>query len=187
MKQYYKQFTSKVEMIEAVSTLSPKLDTKAMLDFIPKGSPRRLYVITDEGKMFPCDTFKKFLSIANSIGDLEFLHPICSGRGGTLFNLYSKKDYFGTEGDKFIPEIKQPEIIVEVKPQPLIVLDMDTEKSSEKVDEVIVDWEMINSLQNKKHDKIKLEEYAKGFGVDLKRNKTLENMIIDFKAFLDSK
>lgn len=186
MKKFYKKFTSKIEMVEKLSSLTEMFDSDSMVKALDKAGPRRLFLITKQGEKIACDNFKKFISILTTKGDLELLYPICFGRG-EVYHVYSKKDYFGTEGGKFIPEIKQPEIIAEVKPQPLIVLDMDTEKSSEKVDEIIVDWEMINSLQNKKHDKIKLEEYAKGFGVDLKRNKTLENMIIDFKEFLDSK
>lgn len=48
-----------------------------------------------------------------------------------------------------------------------------------------VDWEWVESLTNTSPSKKKLEEYARDFNVELKRNKTLSNMIIDFKEALD--
>ena len=54
-----------------------------------------------------------------------------------------------------------------------------TEELPEDVKEV--DWEWVESLENNKEDKLKLDEYAETFGVKLSRVKKLENMIIDFK------
>ena len=51
-----------------------------------------------------------------------------------------------------------------------------------------VDWDMLNSLENKKYDKIKLDEYAeKGFNIKLNQRNTLANMIEDFKEQLSIK
>lgn len=191
MKKFYKQFTSQVEMITAVTGLTPRLDTQAMLDF--KGSPRRLYIVTTEGKVHVCDTFKKFLSLVNYLGDLEFMHPICNGRGGSLFNIFSKKDYFGTEGEPFVPVVEEVE---EVDMGDLLSLDVEQPVVNPTVaeDKVIttetkeVDWDMIEALENKKYDKIKLDEYAeKEFGIKLNQRNTLSNMIKDFKDQLATK
>lgn len=69
------------------------------------------------------------------------------------------------------PEVVKKEVVVEKeiksdKPQP--------------------DWEWVSTLENKKYDKVKLDEYAeKEFGVKLARNKSLENMIKDFKEAVE--
>mgnify|MGYP003366274198 CR=1 FL=1 len=59
----------------------------------------------------------------------------------------------------------------------------DDTELSEGVKEV--DWEWVESLENNKEDKLKLDEYSETFGVKLSRVKKLENMIIDFKEALD--
>ena len=43
------------------------------------------------------------------------------------------------------------------------------------------DWGWVDSLENTKKDKKRLDEYAVGFGVSLKRTMTLANMIKAFK------
>lgn len=60
-------------------------------------------------------------------------------------------------------------------------LEGDTELSEDTKE---VDWEWVESLENNKEDKLKLDEYAETFGVKLSRVKKLENMIIDFKEAL---
>lgn len=51
-----------------------------------------------------------------------------------------------------------------------------------------VDWEWVNSLENKKYDKIKLDEYAdEKFGIKLNRVMKIDNMIADLKEQLANK
>jgi hypothetical protein len=198
MKKFYKKFTSKVEMITEITGLTTVFDTKAMLDFIPKSGRRRLYLITSDGDKIACDNFKKFISIISVEGDLQLLYPICFGRGEE-YHIFSKVDYFGTEGEPFVPEIK---IVEELDMSDLLSLDVDTEEEDnnntvitedteeeeEEKENKDVDWDMINKLENKKYDKVKLDEYAeKEFGIKLNQRNTLANMIKDLEDQLAAK
>lgn len=48
-----------------------------------------------------------------------------------------------------------------------------------------VNWVMVDSLKSTADDKKVLETYARGFGIELRRNKSLSNMIVDFKVGLE--
>ena len=173
MEMFYKLFTSKEEMVQQVSELSPLLDTQAMTTF--KGHPRSYYVVNTDGEVFSCNTFKKFMSIISCVGELDFVYPVCTDLGGAHFNVYSKVDYFNTELPSTVIEedAVEEEIVVE-EVNPTI--------------EHNVDWDMINGLVNKKFDKIALDDYASAeFGIKLNQRNTLENMIVDFKAQLANK
>lgn len=51
-----------------------------------------------------------------------------------------------------------------------------------------IPWDWINSLENKKYDKIKLDEFAsEKFNIKLNQKNTLQNMILDFKNQLGVK
>lgn len=50
-----------------------------------------------------------------------------------------------------------------------------------------VDWDYVHGLKNTKADKKALDEYAETFGVKLNRVKKIDNMVSDFKEFIESK
>lgn len=73
------------------------------------------------------------------------------------------------------------DVVEEVKVAEVAVVEAEVVAQEKKE----VDWEMINSLENKKYDKIKLDKYAEeNFGIKLNQRNTLENMIKDFKSQL---
>lgn len=64
----------------------------------------------------------------------------------------------------------------------------EVEEAQETTNESLqVDWEYVEGLTNTAPSKKELEAYARNFGVELKRNKTITNMIIDFKEALQVK
>lgn len=80
-----------------------------------------------------------------------------------------------TSEDVITEEI-EPVIVNEIKV-------IDTETSV--IEEVLVDWDWINSLENKKYHKEELDKYAEEkFKIKLNKRNTLENMIADFKSQL---
>ena len=194
MKKYYKKFTSKKEMIEQLSSLTDKFDTEAMIEALPKSGPRRIFLVTAEGKQIACDNFKKFISILTTQGGLDFLYPICFGRG-EIYHVYSRTDYFKTESEKKVDVVVEatlkpvegteqpelPEVIVEV-----------SEKLSEVVetaeDSSKVDWEKIWSMKDdnsKRQSKDDLEKYCKTeFGVDLNKKSKFDDMVKELETFL---
>lgn len=46
----------------------------------------------------------------------------------------------------------------------------------------LIDWPRVEAFKNTKDDKAELDVYAAKFGVSLKKNKTIANMIEDFKS-----
>ncbi|AUR84688.1 hypothetical protein NVP1063O_021 [Vibrio phage 1.063.O._10N.261.45.C7] len=203
MKKYYKKFTSKLEMITELASLTDRFDTEAMVAMIPKSGPRRLYLITPSGQQVACDNFKKFISVFSSISGLKFMSPICFGRG-EVYNIFTTVDYFGTEGIKAevvkpisekveVPvKVDKEEVVTDVEPDPVQEDVQDTEPtvSEDATTEgsVDVDWEWVEGLKNTKYDKIELDKYAETkFDIKLKRTNTMPNMILDFKAQLEDK
>lgn len=85
--------------------------------------------------------------------------------------------------------------VEDVKEETLLIsLDPVVEELKEEEEEVLeieptkvksVDWEWIESLGNTKEGKLALDEYASEFGASLNRVKKIENMIADFKDFLE--
>lgn len=211
MKKYYKKFTSKLEMITELASLTDRFDTEAMVAMIPKSGPRRLYLITSSGQQIACDNFKKFISVFSSISGLKFMSPICFGRG-EVYNIFTTVDYFGTEGVKAevvkpTPEkvgvtvkVDKEEVVTDVEPTPVQedVQDIEPivpeeaitvpEEATVTEESVDVDWEWVEGLKNTKYDKIELDKYAETkFDIKLKRTNTMPNMILDFKSQLEDK
>ena len=200
MKKYYKKFTSKLEMITELASLTDRFDTEAMVEMIPKSGPRRLYLITSSGQQIACDNFKKFISVYSSISGLKFMSPICFGRG-EVYNIFTTVDYFDTEGVKAAPEkVEVPvkadkeEVVTDVEPTPVQedVQDIEPIVPEEVIPVtevgVDVDWEWVDGLKNTKYDKIELDNYAETkFEIKLNRKNTMANMILDFKSQLEDK
>lgn len=63
---------------------------------------------------------------------------------------------------------------------------VDVGVESEATETLKVDWDYVEELRqaSPKGDKVKLDEYALQFNVELKRNKTFDNMVKDFKDAL---
>lgn len=187
MKKYYKKFTSKRDMVETLANLSDVFDTKAMLDFIPKSGPRRLYIFTTEGERVVCDNFKKFINIMSYKGNLDLMYPLCFGRG-QVYHVFSKVDHFSEaptdtsesikdEVDTIVPED------VEVLSEGLTEVSVDVVEVSEEP-ELEVDWEWVDSLEDSPENRLALDEYALKFGQSLKRTMKITNMAKKFKEAL---
>ena len=187
MKKYYKKFTSKKEMIEQLSSLTDKFDTEAMVEALPKSGPRRIFLVTAEGKQIACDNFKKFISILTTQGGLDFLYPICFGRG-ELYHVYSRTDYFETESDKKVEAVVveaalkpvEESVVSEKEPEEVVVSEGESSK---------VDWEKIWSMKDdnsKRQSKDDLEKYCKTeFGVDLNKKSKFDDMVKELETFLN--
>lgn len=57
-----------------------------------------------------------------------------------------------------------------------------TIESTEYLSYDLIDWPRVEAFKNTKDDKAELDVYASKFGVSLKKNKTITNMIEDFKS-----
>ncbi|UZV41201.1 hypothetical protein vBVpaMR16F_135 [Vibrio phage vB_VpaM_R16F] len=131
-----------------------------------------------DGEDFISHDSKSFLVKLNDKFGLDY-DVVRSQRRGQKFTL------IWWESDETKPEDKKEDLTKEVVEDVSDdtaeeVLDEEVEASEESSSEV--DWEWVNSLENKKYDKEKLDKYAEEkFSISLNRRNTLENMIVDFK------
>lgn len=180
--KFYKKFTSKKELFTAICDATSFLDKGAMLESLKYSGPRRLYVITSSGEKIACDNFKKFAASIHCKTDLDVLYPICFGRG-EVFHVYTKEDYFHTVVKEEVVEQE-----VEEKLEEKTIELVSPEETSEKVP---VDYRELEKLFDKdsvRESKNKLEDIVKDkYGIDLRKNQSFDNMILELKEALGDK
>lgn len=87
----------------------------------------------------------------------------------------------------YIKEKDLPTPLISLEAAPVDVSEVEVEATTEAIvpNEYLsfeeVDWPRLEALKNTKSDKVELDEYASKFGVSLKKNKTIINMLEDFK------
>lgn len=101
--------------------------------------------------------------------------------------LHMVKVAYLEEGDELpvekVEEVISIEVVEEVPEEEVVPMD---EQLTQTVDKESIDWEWIESLENNKQGKKDLAFYAdKHFGIELKKNAKLENMIKRFKFALE--
>lgn len=178
-----KLFYSKLEFL-----LSLKNNTK--IDFDKTTNCSGWGFVTKDDKHFFGRNFTQYLEAMNEMLGTKF-DVVQSVRLGNILKV------FYTEQPELevvveAPVMSSEEIVVKDE-QPIVEINNVAENASEEELEVIevslsdkLDWEMINSLQNKKYDKEKLEKHALEItGINLNKRFTLENMIIQLKEELD--
>jgi len=132
------------------------------------------YSINDEDFIF--HNSKDFLVSLNKRFGLNY-DEVRSQRRGQKFTLI----WWEEDKEQVVNKSEESsEVVIEES-----IIGTEPEAASEAPD---VDWEWVESLENKKYDKEKLDKYAEDkFNISLNRRNTLENMIIDFKGQLDLK
>lgn len=152
-----------------------RIDQNATL-VIPRSS-----FIADNTEYY-CSTYYDTLENFNKLFGTDFL---------VMDSVFASKHYFtiarpdrneSIEPAKIASTPLEPEDIEEGGD----ILSLTVEDEAPVVETKQPDWDWIETLQNKKFDKIKLDEYIEEeFGIKLKRNMTLSNMIKDLKEQLN--
>jgi hypothetical protein len=141
-----------------------------------------------DGEAVFTHSYYNMLEVMNERFGTKFIPEMSSFIGATHFTLA-----FAEDGDVVAePEVVQPEVVQNADVQeeaPLISLDVeDEEVTEEESTEKQPDWDWINSLGDDSDSKKELDAYAEEeFSIKLSRRKTMENMLIDFKAALEAK
>lgn len=133
-----------------------------------------------DGEDFISHDSKSFLLKLNDKFGLDY-DVVRSQRRGQKFTL------IWWESDETKPEDKKEELVKVVIEDALEDVEevVDTKVEASEEASLEVNWEWISSLENKKYDKEKLDQYAEEkFSISLNRRNTLENMIVDFKEQL---
>ena len=140
-----------------------------------------MWFITTDGTVYKNPTGGLFAKTCNKVFGTNFNEELSNSRGNYLVLVFNDesitfvKDNNMKDGDVskessvkgvIQEEEEEEEVCVDVKNPPF------------------VDWEWINSLKSNAEGKLTLDNYAAKFDIQLKRNKSLTNMIADFKEAL---
>ena len=163
------KFPNRVKFWQHIYSLDDKLDFNNTM----KLSKTWFYY---DGNKYVAPSFKATLGQLNELIGTRFdtKHSIAVGSRYTVFIEPLDVQSF----EEVVEEVVADESSVETDEFELSLLDLggDEEASSEQPD-----WGWVESLENTKKDKKRLDEYAAGFGISLKRTMTLTNMIKAFK------
>lgn len=172
----------KFKLYQKLEELNPKFSYRKSISLPFK----KFGIIDDEGKYTHCGNFSDFcIQWCNLFGDyIDYSLDKGSFQSGKVF--YVKWKNLDTVQEK--EEIKQetlPEEKVNVEGEGASLISLSAE-DVQVTEYPSVNWEMINSLQNKKYDKEKLDQYAEEtFSIKLNRKFTIDNMIAQFKEEIE--
>lgn len=181
MKILHKQFTSKVSLYQALEKVCPALDIKEMIAFLTKGNAKRYFIFTKSGETFVALNTKHFFAIINKISGSEFLYPRCFNRGPNIINVFSRFDYFGVESPAVTASVSTVEEKVEAE---VSLATIEEEVTVEDTDARITHAKSLYNEDEKSRSKITLENYARGFDIELNRGKKFSNMITELEEAL---
>lgn len=137
--------------------------------------------VTKDGRSFFGRTFTQYIEAMNEMLGTKF-DTVYSVRLGSMLKVFYTEQPSDTN-IAFVEDIKDAAIVV----TDTIVDEVEIipEQPENITDKYNLDWDMINSLENKKYDKIKLEKYIfEKTGINLNRRFTIENMIVQLKEEL---
>lgn len=169
---------SRVEMFEALEKRNPKFDAVAS-SFT---SIRKFGIKDINGEFTFCGGFQAFVPIWNNLFGAH-IHPASFQSGKRFYVQW-------VEGSEEVTPVKPSVNTDPVTTASLITLDVEEPISVQKevnVPTKEVDWEWVESLENKKYDREKLDVYASdNFGINLNRKFTITNMVKKFKEELNA-
>lgn len=176
-----KVFLRKPQFTGYVANLKPEFDAKAT-----NGLPQ-FYFVDIHGVLTTTRCAKDYFIALNE----RFGYFIDSDKSTTRRNRWVVT-FNDTPPPVVLEEIKISLISAEEGGTELDELVLgDTEDKQEDYGEVLiepeyvsfdeVDWPRVEALKNTKSDKSELDLYAAKFGVSLKKNKSISNMLADFK------
>ena len=162
-KQDFNKFASRWHLYKFLGSILTGFDFAKSANLAP-------FCFADsEGNFHRCPTFVHFINTLNK----DF--------GGT-FDVKASRQI----GQQIILiQSENPEILENIQSTIIPKVFADKVEDSKGTEETSkVDWNYVESLNEMetKVAKSLLEEYAKPFGIDLKKNKSLANMVADLKA-----
>ena len=113
--------------------------------------------VTTDGKVHRKYSLKSWLQELNDVLGTTFITDSCV-KVGSMYRLCYEEDF-------------PKEVVGGISFDEGTLADVDTE----------VNWEWCESLKNTQEDKLKLDEYAEGFGVKLNRRNKIDKMLSMFK------
>ncbi len=152
----------------------PKVDITISSDFLKE------FDLADKfGTRFRMKTLREMLSKLDSLGTHLDTSTVSYVQGKFVLGKHSVEDV-ETIAEGVVQEaVHVPEVSEEVVEE---VVESIEEVKEASEDSVEVEWDWINSLVDNKDSKLQLDQYAENtFGIKLKRNMKLENMISIFK------
>lgn len=182
---YHKLFKTRLDLYKHFENIYKGVDKNTTLK-LPI-----MWIAMEDGTVHKHNTVQDFAKFCNENFNTNINSKLCR-RVLKSIVLYFDDEVVDTKSVEEVVDIATPLIsleVVEDKQEVVteeVVLE-DKGVSGDSTETPFIDWDRINSLSNTKEDKVWLDNYATGFNIELKRNKSLDNMIIDFKAALGIK
>lgn len=184
MKKFYKKFSSKKELIEALLSLNPKaFNVSATQQMNAKASRNRYFLVDKTDFTRVCDNFKKFMFMFNHVSGIKVYHKICFGNGH-IFHVFTEEDVFNVGGEG--GDLGEKPVVSNKKE--VIKEDIITDDSKDLPEEKGIDLTEYKALydDSKKRDsKDQLErKVRKDFGIDLNKRNPFDGMIEELRTEL---
>lgn len=175
----YHYFTSQTDLYNHIKKYHEDLDVNTSLSMT-----RHSFADTDGGQ-YLAYSLEDFVEVYNNRFGKTFLKGKCQVAGKTSYLIYFEDD-IEVKGTKHaVQEQKQIEETTLPEEQEVT---SDKEVVATEVADVDslpeIDWEWVDSLSNNKYGKKDLEDYAKPYEIDLKKNMSINNMRKAFREHM---
>ena len=186
MKEQYKHITGYFPFWEYMKEQHPLIDLNVTLN-LP-----RTWFATMDGTTYQTEGFIDLLQKLNELYG-EVYAPLLSTSMKSQFTIFFKQEDAPVQEYASLIQLSAEKVEEEVNheaPEQLVVesveeSDVVVAKTREDFPEI--DWVRLDSLKSNKADKGYLEKVAMPFKIDLKKNKSIENMMADFESHLGIK
>lgn len=186
MSQKMHVFPSHINFYNYVHQFLPKLNVRESVS-------RSRYSFKYDGKVIGCANLVAELSLMNKYLEEElFLLRISRSVGKLRYKIFVDENV-ETKLLSDLPTVEVVENVKTHKEEEIPVQEVKEEKEladPTKVEVGVVDkkepdWEWVENLPDNKEGKLNLDQYVeKEFGIKLKRNMTMKNMLLTFKEEL---
>lgn len=186
MKEQYKHISGYFPFWEYMKEQHPLIDLNVTLN-LP-----RTWFATIDGTTYQTEGFVDLLQKLNELYG-EVYAPLLSTSMKSQFTVFFKQEDAPVQKSasliRLSSEKVEEEVEQEAPEQPVVesVEESDVVVAKTREDFPEIDWVRLDSLKSNKDDKSYLEKVAIPFGSDLKKNKSIDNMLADFEAHLGIK
>ena len=187
MKKYYNKFLSTKDFYNVLADIPQVKESILIEDMItdlPTKPMTKLFIKPKDGREISCVNMKQFLMLLNSFTALKTI-PTISFSQGIVHNVFAYEDLLEMGSKTVKAPAKEEAPIEEVVDTPEVSQEALSEELEVKPSFAIDYAKSLLIEGSLTESKNALEAYGSTFGVDLKKNKTFDNMLIDLVEFVE--
>lgn len=175
--QIYRVFPNKVELFKFFNMYAPELNVG-----ISSRLPMNGFCVGSEHKAFR--SYPNFLQALAALSGLDVDTRVSTFRLGTYIIFFNSAIPNPNRRGKTVEAVVAKQEVTEVKEE--VKQEIATPETIDKA-AVIAKAEALYDESDKRGSKDKLDVFATEYGVSLSKTKTFDNMMVDFKAAIESK